>query len=152
MPYWIQTDLENRIGVESLAQFLDDDNDGVVDPDVIARLSADADSYIEGALIGIYDIVAAREQKPNRLVQLSLDAAVMILSQRRVEFARADWMELKKALDSDLDKIRKGIWRLDIVGPPEPAANEGGSIGSGSSSGSFLCTSNAVFLNGLGDF
>jgi phage gp36-like protein len=152
MSYWAQADLEDRVGAELVRQILDDDNSGGADSGPIARLQLDSDSYVEGALVGIYSLSSARLVKPNRLVQLSLDAAEMMLSRRRPESARLDWVELKKALDSDLDKIRKGVWRLDIETMPEPSAIQGGDVSSDDVDAGNTTEVTHTFLGGMGDY
>lgn len=128
MAFWALSDLQARLSAETVKQILDDDNDGTADTEPLARLRADSDSYVLGALRGIYDLTVIQASPPNEVKRLSLDAGVMYCAQRHPEYVRRDWEKLKRALDQDLDALRLGKRRLDVVGSPEPAANEGGSV------------------------
>lgn len=150
MPYWAQVDLENRLSAETVVQVFDDNNDGVVDAGPLAQLQADCDSYVEGFLRGIYDLAVVRTTPPNQVKRLSLDYAVAQCAKRRPGYVKRDWKELEDACRSELVDIRSGKVRLDVVGPPEPAANQGGEAWDG---GTDLTVAPVhVFMDGLGDF
>lgn len=121
MPYWDKSDLEARIGPEKVRQFLDDENTGEASEAAIVRLQRDADSFVEGFLRPMYDLEEVRLVRPNQVVRLSLDAAVMMLAQRHPEYIRKDWKEIRSALMQDLELIRRNVMRLDLETSPEPA-------------------------------
>jgi phage gp36-like protein len=156
LPYWTQSDLEDRIGAEATLSFLDDANVGTVSSGPLARLQADCDSYVEGYLRGIYDLDAVRDAPPNQVVRLSLDKAVVELAKRHPEYVRRDWAEMEAMLRQELADVRTGKIRLDVVGSPEPAANEGGTLMTpGATSGSGLIEAPDLVFGGpcsMGDF
>lgn len=128
LPYWSQTDLEDRVGVEKLRQFLDDNNDGSTDAGPLVRLQSDSDSFVEGYLRGVYSLDACREVKPNQIRRLSLDYAVAQLAKRHPEYVRRDWVQLEDAVKAELCDIRSGKVRLDIETSPEPTALAGAQV------------------------
>lgn len=131
MSYIVAADVADRISAETVRQIYDDDGNGLADTTPMARLLLDAESYVEGALRGVYDLTTCRTAKPNEILRLCLDAAEMFAAKRHPEYVRRDWIDLKKALDDDLSALRTGKRRLDIITSPEPAKNEGGTVGSG---------------------
>ena len=62
---------------------------------------------------------------------MSLDWITDWQARLRSRLAEQGLNELKKAVDADLDALRTGKARLDVVSTPEPAKNEGGSVSSG---------------------
>ena len=127
-PYIVQADLEQRISAERLKQIYDDNNDGTVDTDPIARLCKDASAKVAGYLRGVYDLAVIAADPPEEVIRLTLDVAVAYAAQRHPEYVKRDWEKLMRAAESDLMRLRKGETRLDVVSTPEPAANEGGSV------------------------
>ena len=134
MAYITLSDLEDRITQAVVTQILDDNVDGSPDENPLLRIIADAESYVEGFLRGNYDIAVLRTQglsAPNEVKRLCLDVAVAHLYDRHPEYIRADGRQLLERARRDLIDLRKGVTRLDIVGSPEPAANQGGVVRSG---------------------
>jgi phage gp36-like protein len=132
--YITLSDLEDRITQAVVTQILDDNVDGTPDENPLLRVIADAESYVEGFLRGNYDITVIRalgRSAPNEVKRLCLDVAVAYLYDRHPEYIRADGMKLMESARRDLLELRKGITRLDVVGSPEPAANQGGVVRSG---------------------
>ena len=127
-PYIAQADLEARIGAQRVRDILDDDNNGTADPAPVARILADASAKVAGVLRGIYDLTVIASAPPEEVKRLALDVAVVYAAQRHPEVVRRDWQPLLKAVTQDLEDLRTGKARLDIVSTPEPAANEGGSV------------------------
>jgi phage gp36-like protein len=130
--YVTAEDLADRIGAQAMVDMLDYDRDGVPDPPKVLRLLLDAVSYVESYLRGTYDLTVLRamETPPNEVARLVLDRAEAELYCRHPEFARFDGYKAKDRCDHELRKLVEGARRLDVVGPPEPAANEGGTTGS----------------------
>lgn len=132
--YITLSDLEDRITQAVLTQILDDNVDGTPDENPLLRVIADAESYVEGFLRGNYDLTVIRalgRSAPNEVKRLCLDIAVSYLYDRHPEYIRANGMKLMESARRDLLELRKGITRLDVVGSPEPAANQGGVVRSG---------------------
>jgi hypothetical protein len=129
--YVAEADLVDRIGEQAVLDLLDYDRDGVADPDKVLRLLLDAVSYVESFLRPVYDLDLLRRMAPppNEVVRLALDRAEAELYCRHPEFARFDGYRAKERCDAELEKLRFGKRRLDVVGPPEPAANQGGTTG-----------------------
>lgn len=157
LPYWSETDLTDRISLEVALSCLDDDNSGTISAGPLDRLQKRCDSRIESALRGNYDLDLVRAAPPNQVVELSLDAAVIELAKRHPEYVRRDWADLDEVLERELDKLRSGKRRLDVVGSPEPASNNGGALiapGSDTSGGIIVAPAPLVFGGpcGTGDF
>lgn len=150
LPYWTFSDLETRLGAEVMRQVFDDDNDGSADTAAIDQLSADSDSFVEGYLRGVYELTAVREAPPNQVKRLSLDYAVAQCAKRRPEYVRRDFKPLEDAVRQELAEIRAGKIRLDVVGAPEPGANQGGDVWDGGDD--FSEDTVKVFSGGMGDF
>lgn len=132
--YITLSDLEDRITQAVVTQILDDNVDGTPDENPLLRVIADSESYVEGFLRGNYDLTVIRAlgtSAPNEVKRLCLDVAVAYLYDRHPEYIRADGMKLMESARRDLLELRKGITRLDVVGSPEPAANQGGVVRSG---------------------
>ncbi len=130
--YVTEADLVDRIGEQAVLDMLDYDRDGVADPGKVLRLLLDAVSYVESFLRGKYDLTVLRAMRPapNEVTRLVLDRAEAELYCKHPEFARFDGYKAKDRCDHELEKLVHGERRLDVVGPPEPAANEGGTTGS----------------------
>jgi len=152
--YITQADLENRLTKEVVLQILDDESDqGNTFDDNVARVIADAESYVEGFLRGNYDLAAIRALgtgAPNEVIRLCLDVATSYMWERHPEYVRADGNELLKRARLELVDLRKGVTRLDIVDTPEPPANQGGMTQSGDPDDTD--PHDPFFLRGLGDF
>ena len=134
MAYVVQADIEARVSAAVVRQILDDDASGAADAANVNRVIADAESYVEGFLRGIYDIAALRVQgtgAPNEVKRLCLDVAVSYLYERWPEYIRGNWQELRERARMELKDLRNGVTRLDVVGAPEPARNQGGVVRSG---------------------
>jgi phage gp36-like protein len=132
--YITLSELEDRITETVVRQILDDNVDGTPDANPLARVIEDAESYVEGFLRGNYSLTVLRNlgtAAPNEVKRLCLDVAVSHLYDRHPEYIRADGRRLLERARRDLIDLRKGVTRLDVVGSPEPAANQGGVMLSG---------------------
>lgn len=130
-PYITKADLSKRISPQVLQQIYDDEEIGAANDDAVAAVCADASSKVASYLRPIYDLAVVANSPPHEVVRLSLDVAEAYAAQRFPSYVRRDWEKLMKQAEGDLDKLRKGHTRLDVVGPPEPAANEGGKVSNG---------------------
>jgi hypothetical protein len=150
--YVSEQDLVDRIGEQAMLDMLDYDRDGVPDPGKVLRLLLDAVSYVESFLRGKYDLNVLRAMRPapNEVTRLVLDRAEAELYCKHPEFARFDGYKAKDRCDKELEKLVHGDRRLDVVGPPEPAANEGGTTGSFDPRPSVSCTPRV--FDKLGDY
>lgn len=126
MAYWTLEDLQDRLSRETVINCFDDDDDGEPDDTPIERLQVDSDSFVEGYLRGNYDLDAVRAAPPNQVVRLSLDYAEAMTAKRHPAYVKRDWVPMMAMVKADLADIRAGKIRLDVVGTPEPAANNGG--------------------------
>lgn len=150
LPYWTISDLESRLGREVVIQVFDDDNDGVPDAGAVDQLSADSDSFVEGYLRGVYELATVRDAPPNQVKRLSLDYAVAQCAKRRPEYVRRDFGPLEAAVRQELSEIRSGKIRLDVIGAPEPGANQGGEVWDGGDD--YTEDTVKFFSGGMGDF
>ncbi len=160
---WEQADLEAEISAETCLQILDDDNDGVIDADVLAQLQRRSAARVLASLQRVYPglIALADEWQadltlvPQRLKDLALDVAVAHCSKRHPEHVRRDWRKMIEHVEADLDRIRKaGLDSLGIETAPEPAANQGGTLGEIGSTASVNPGCGLIFSGpcDLGDF
>ncbi len=125
--YFAKADLEDRISVKSVARLFDDNVDGTADITALARLVADASSKVDSYLRNLYTLPLTAPY-PNEVIRLALDVAVAYCAQRHPEVVRKDWEKLMAQAEADLDRLRKGVTRLDVVSTPEPAANHGAAV------------------------
>ena len=130
MPLWTLADLQARLSAETVRQIFDDDTNGAPDALNITRLQEDSDSYVKGFLRPIYDLdeIDALPSPPNELKRLSLDVAEWMACRRWPEYIRGEWKEKRDYTRAELMDLRSGTVRLDVMGSPEPAGNEGGLV------------------------
>lgn len=147
--YFTQSDLENRLSANVVARALDDNNDGSADAGPVARLIADASSYVDGFLRGVYTLPLS-PSVPNEVKRLALDVAAAMLAIRHPAYVKFDGFEAMKLARADLKDLREGRSRLDIMTAPEPAANEGATIVDGT--GNTDTTPHAQFFGNTGFF
>jgi phage gp36-like protein len=120
-PYIVLADVEGRLSKATVQQIFDDDDNGDPDADPIATLCADSSSKVASYLRGNYDLEVVASVLPHEVVRLSLDVAVAYAAQRFPSYVRHDWEKLMKAAECDLQKLRDGKTRLDVVAEPEPS-------------------------------
>ena len=149
-PYITQSDIEDRLSVAVVKQIYDDSNAGTASANPISRLIKDASSKVAGYLRGIYDLTLIAASPPNEVIRLTLDVAEALAGKRHPEYVRRDWKVLMELAENELVAIRKGVARLDVVGAPENAANEGGTVRSGDPLNPTPPAKK--FANGTGDF
>jgi len=151
--YIVQADIEARVSAQVLRQCLDDNNDATADVANVARLIADAESYVEGFLRKEYDLTAIRALGvacPNEIKRLCLDVATAYLVDRWPDYVRVDGTKLMDRARRDLMDLSAGKTRLDVVGSPEPAANNGGVVRSGNPDDTEVVPH--IFIDSMGDF
>lgn len=135
--YITQTDCERRITSAVLIQIFDDDLDGVADVTTVSEFIEDSEAIIEAAIAKIYGeggLSALRTQGtscPRLVKKLCLDAFEVLAEKRHPEYIRSEWIEQMKMLRQSLEDLRLRHIELDVIGSPEPAENEGGTVESG---------------------
>lgn len=152
--YLTQKLVENRLSAAVVRRIYDDAGTGSVSFDTDtpgALLIADAESMFEGWCRGIYDLVALRTAKPPEAQRLCLDIAFMLAAKRFPKAMMREWQPLEQSVLAELKALRKGDTRFDVVGAPEPAANQGGYTSSGDPDNQTPVPP-AVFLNNWGSF
>lgn len=130
MAWWTREDLEDRLSEDVVRQCLDDDNTGTPKPGALERLQRDSQSFVGAALQDVYPSYPFEGENgppPDECVRLSLDAAEMFIAKRHPEVIRLSWVDLKNAIDKDLDRVRTAKRSLGKR-PPDPAANHGGAV------------------------
>ncbi len=115
--------LESRISAATLQRLSDDNNDGVSDKSVVDQILADASDYVRGGLpqYNPDDVTPANALLTGELRRLALDAAEYLCARRRPTIYKRDWVELKKALNEDLELLRKAQRTLGSNASPTPA-------------------------------
>lgn len=156
-----QAQLEARVGARDLARALDENNDGAPDPVAVTELCKSASSTVLvylGATMDLSAIAqAASEETAYAVVNLTLDVATAMLSRRAPMVVRLEggWIEAMKLAQGSLKLLREAFTKLDTPGPPNPAANSGGTVYSGAEgevSSSATTGSYNFAINGFGHF
>ena len=143
--------VEARLSTAVVRRICDDDNDGTADSNAIDELIESSESRVEGACRDIYDLTALRAASPGEIKRLVLDGIVAYAAMRFPKAMSRPWEPLMESWRKDLKALRAGEYGLDIVGPPEPAANKGGEILTGSVEDGAEPL-DPTFLGGFGDF
>ncbi len=126
--------IERRLSAAVVRRVYDDENTGAVTSattDPLGQLIVDAEALFEGYCRGIYDLTALRAAKPPEAIRLCLDIVDFLAAKRFPRAVNRDWTVLEASVRDELKDLRKGLTRLDVMGTPEPAANQGGYISSG---------------------
>lgn len=131
--------VERRLSAAVVRRVYDDQNTGVVlsedsDDNPIVQLIQDAEAKFEGYCRGIYDLTVLRQVHPPEAVRLCLDCAEALAAKRFPRAMNRDWVTLEQSVNTELAGLRSGKTRLDVMGPPEPAANTGGRTPDGDTS------------------
>lgn len=154
--YISKRDLEDRLSPLTVARILDDDGDGGADTNAVDRVVADAQSYVDARLKGIYSPIPLNKDGgavPNEVVRVTLDVAHAFMAQRHPEYVRADGMAMLARCHEQLTELRQGGARLDTDDAPEPGRNVGGIVHSGvPNSGDDSLETESFFRNGTGIF
>jgi phage gp36-like protein len=145
-----KADVEARLSAATVRRLLDDDNDGVADTAAVNRLIDDAESKFCGSIGPVHTVAAVIAAQPREAKRICLDLVTAFAAQRHPTYVRADWTELMKAAERDLERLRKGASNLGVDGAPEPAANMGGEVLSGDPNDE--TPARHVFLYGMGDY
>ncbi len=138
-PYISNEDVRLRLGAPKYHRLFDEDGDGLADDvnssgdtsNTVERIRRDASAKVAGYLRGIYDLDAVATDTPEEVKRLALDVFVAIAAQRHPEVMRVEWKDLLDAVERDLRNLREGKTRLDVMGSPEPARNNGAEVLSG---------------------
>lgn len=146
-PYVTAEELKRRLGSSLVDRVLDDDGDGFADAEVMAEVIADASAKVAGTLRGNYDLDAVAANTPREVKRLTLELAACYIAQRHPEAVRFEWEPRMEQVNRDLKAIRSGENRLDVVGPPEPSANQGADYFPDP-----MTNGERTFLDGMGDF
>ena len=145
------TDVENRISAAVVRRITDDDNDGDSDNGPISDLINSAEAMFEGAVRDIYTLTALRASRSFRARQIVLDLVQALAAKRFPRAMGREWEPLMQDARAQLKDLREGRSALDVVGSPEPAANKGGEILTGSVEDDAEAL-DPTFLGGFADF
>lgn len=119
--YIEQLDLELRMTALVVQQTTDDSRDAVAALDVINRVIADAESYVESGLQatygeeGIQALRALGKSVPHSVIRLCVDAAEFGLFARHPDYIRGGWDARRKLLDDQLASFRSTALRIEPV-------------------------------------
>jgi len=149
--YITQAALEARLSAAVVRRIYDDNNLGDAEETPISQLIKDAEAKFEGYCRGIYPLDALRTAKPNEAVRLCLDVVEAMAAKRFPRAYTRDWQPLMDFVERELSGLRSRKTQLDVVGLPEPAANDGGYVSSGDVNDPSNI-SEPVFLNGWASF
>jgi hypothetical protein len=123
-----------RLSPRVFARIFDDDGDGVADTGVVSQFIADASGKVASVLQGVVSDLAtvqaaATAGTAHEVVRLTLDVFCYMAWQRHPEASPThDWVAVLKAINHDLDNLRKSYTTLDTNSAPNPPANTGGVV------------------------
>lgn len=137
-PLVTRAQLEARVGATQLQRCVDDNNDGAADKVVVDQLLADASGYVRGGMPqhDPDDLTPANALVTDELRRLALDAAVLMLAERRPTIIKRNVERLREALDASLERLLKGQRSLGSKTNPTPA-DHSVSIVSGAPAGDY---------------
>lgn len=138
-PLITKAQLEARIGADILRRCCDDNNDLVADPIVVDQLLADASGYVRGGMPqhNPDDLTPANAIVTDELRRLALDAAVLMLAERRPMIVKRSVENMREALNTCLERLLKGQRSLGSNTAPTPADNTLSVASSGVSESSY---------------
>jgi hypothetical protein len=123
-PLITKAQLEARVGTTQLQRCCDDNNDGIGDKIVIDQLLDDASGYVRGGMPqhDPDDVTPANALVTGELRRLALDAAVMMLAERRPTIIKGiPAATRRESLDASLERLLKGQRSLGSKTNPTPA-------------------------------
>jgi phage gp36-like protein len=122
-PLITKEQLEARVGATQLHRCCDDNNDGQGDKVVIDQLLADASGYVRGGMPqhDPDDLTPTNALVTDELRRLALDAAVLMLAERRPTIIKRNVERMREALETSLDRLMKGQRTLGSNTAPAPA-------------------------------
>jgi hypothetical protein len=120
----------SSIGVDRL---YDDDGDGFADTSPLTQLRLDATSKVAGYLRGITSLEEVQSAidsgEAHEVVRLTLDVCeYMAVKRHPAACPGHDWVEMMKAVNSDLSMLRKSFTKVDTEGAPNEPSNVGGDV------------------------
>jgi len=118
MAYCTQSDILLQLDSSILITLTDDAGAGEVDDDVVTRAIADADEEIDAYVSVKYSLPFSAT--PNLVRRMSVDLAICNLYARRDDTIPETRKERCEAVMKDLDRIARGMMRLDV---PEPGSD-----------------------------
>lgn len=124
-PLVTKAQLESRVGSTQLQRCVDDNGDGVGDKIVLDQLLDDASGYVRGGMPqhDPDDLTPANALVTGELRRLALDAAVMMLAERRPTIIKRSAEKMRENIESDLERLLKGQRSLGSNTSPAPADN-----------------------------
>jgi hypothetical protein len=116
------------LSAQVVRRIYDDNNDGEADDSPLLQVCEDAEAKFESFCRGIYDLDALRANPPSEAVRLCLDCAQVMAYDRFPRAASRDTGEMWRRVEKELGDLRSRKTRLNVIGSPEPASNEGGAV------------------------
>lgn len=122
-PLITKAQVEARVGATQLQRCCDDNNDGQGDKIVIDQLLDDASGYVRGGMPqhDPDDLTPANALVTGELRRLALDAAVMMLAERRPTIIKRNAEKMRENLEGELERLLKGQRSLGSKTSPTPA-------------------------------
>lgn len=144
-------DIKAILSSSVVVDIFDDDNDGLPDSNPMLWLELEAEDQFESGLSGIISLDVLRAN-PCPTAARIVGEFVRYLA--AVRFPRAytrDPEKLLKMARDSVDRVRSGKDRLAAQGAPNPPANVGGDVFSGTS-GEVMEPFEPTYLNDFGSF
>lgn len=122
-PLITKAQLEARVGAIQLQRCCDDNNDGSADKLTVDQLLDDASCYVRGGMPqhDPDDLTPANALVTGELRRLALNAAVLMLAERRPSIIKRNVEQMREALEAQLDRLIKGQRSLGSKTNPTPA-------------------------------
>lgn len=136
-PLITKDQLAAKVGATQLDRCCDDNNDGQGEKVVIDQLLADASGYVRGGMPqhDPDDLTPANALVTDELRRLALEAAVMMLAERRPTIIKRNADKLRENLDNSLERLLKGQRSLGSKTSPTPADTSVSVVSSATTSG-----------------
>jgi hypothetical protein len=150
-PFVTRERLERRLGSDTFRRIFDHNSDGVADGPSYQSICDDAESKLRGAFGPTYAQAALDPAVAKDLLRIGLDAALAMIARDFPGAYPRDWVSMMQQVDRDIKAVRSTIANLGTDNPPEPAANNGGSVTNGDPDHPDYCAEQFA-LNGTGSF
>lgn len=131
MAWFTPAELRLRMGDRAFVECTDDDRDGRADTEVLAAITAEAESFVQGYVAEVGATFGVTT--PNaRLKQLSIVVAMQIAYERRPEFSVDGKTPVQRSFENaqrELESISKGLIRIGptMADSPTPSPSVGSS-------------------------
>lgn len=155
--YITQTDVEQRMTSELVLKIYDDDGTGALgtsEETALTNIILDAENLVEEAIrktygeAGLVWLRAQATSAPRSVKRRCLDAVRLYIAERHPQYIRLELDKCWERFYRDLDRLKLREVEMAVVGSPEPAVTDEGTVRSGNPDATTPLPK--VFLDGTG--